>query len=54
LKAGLLPAFNLVGLPETEVKDSRDRLRAALQTQTAISTARSALLAIFLASSSTS
>ena len=26
-----LPAFNLVGLPETEVKESRDRVRAALQ-----------------------
>ncbi len=29
--AGGLPAFNLVGLPETEVKESRDRVRAALQ-----------------------
>src|SRR5438270_12183681 len=28
--AGGLPAFNLVGLPETEVKESRDRVRAAL------------------------
>ena len=27
--AGGLPAFNLVGLPETEVKESRDRDRAA-------------------------
>lgn len=27
-----LPAFTLVGLPETEVKESRDRVRAALQT----------------------
>jgi magnesium chelatase family protein len=27
-----LPAFNLVGLPETEVKESRERVRAALQT----------------------
>lgn len=27
-----LPAFNLVGLPETEVKESRDRVRAAIQT----------------------
>ena len=26
-----LPAFNLVGLPETEVKESKDRVRAALQ-----------------------
>ena len=26
-----LPAFNLVGLPETEVKESRERVRAALQ-----------------------
>jgi magnesium chelatase family protein len=26
-----LPAFNLVGLPETEVRESRDRVRAALQ-----------------------
>jgi magnesium chelatase family protein len=30
LAAGL-PAFNLVGLPETEVKESRDRVRAAIQ-----------------------
>ena len=29
--AGDLPAFDLVGLPETEVKESRDRVRAALQ-----------------------
>ena len=28
---GGLPAFNLVGLPDTEVKESRDRVRAALQ-----------------------
>src|SRR6188508_1535945 len=28
---GGLPAFNLVGLPETEVRESRDRVRAALQ-----------------------
>ena len=27
-----LPAFNLVGLPEAEVKESRDRVRAAIQT----------------------
>ncbi|RTL55744.1 MAG: ATP-dependent protease [Rhodocyclaceae bacterium] len=26
-----LPAFNLVGLPDTEVKESRDRVRAAIQ-----------------------
>jgi magnesium chelatase family protein len=26
-----LPAFNIVGLPETEVKESRDRVRAAIQ-----------------------
>ena len=26
-----LPAFNLVGLPETEVKESRERVRAAPQ-----------------------
>ena len=26
-----LPAFNLVGLPETEVKESRERVRSALQ-----------------------
>ena len=26
-----LPAFNLVGLPDTEVRESRDRVRAALQ-----------------------
>src|SRR5512132_2095297 len=30
--AGGLPAFNLVGLPDTEVKEARDRVRAALQT----------------------
>jgi magnesium chelatase family protein len=30
--AGGLPAFHLVGLPETEVKESRERVRAALQT----------------------
>jgi magnesium chelatase family protein len=29
--AGGLPGFNLVGLPDTEVKESRDRVRAALQ-----------------------
>jgi magnesium chelatase family protein len=27
-----LPAFHIVGLPETEVKESRERVRAALQT----------------------
>lgn len=27
-----LPSFTLVGLPEAEVKESRDRVRAALQT----------------------
>ena len=27
-----LPGFYIVGLPETEVKESRDRVRAALQT----------------------
>ena len=27
--AGGLPAFNLVGLPDTEVKESRDRVRAS-------------------------
>lgn len=26
-----LPAFTIVGLPDTEVKESRDRVRAALQ-----------------------
>ena len=26
-----LPAFNLVGLPETEVRESRERVRAALK-----------------------
>ena len=30
LAAGL-PAFNLVGLPDTEVKEARDRVRAAIQ-----------------------
>ncbi len=25
-----LPAFNMVGLPETSVKESRDRVRSAL------------------------
>src|SRR5207245_7352857 len=29
--AGGLPAFNLVGLPDTEVQESRERWRAALQ-----------------------
>lgn len=29
--AGGLPGFNLVGLPDTEVRESRDRVRAALQ-----------------------
>jgi len=29
--SGGLPAFNLVGLPEAEVRESRDRVRAALQ-----------------------
>ena len=29
--AGGLPAFNLVGLPDTEVRESRERVRAALQ-----------------------
>ena len=29
--AGGLPGVNLVGLPETEVKESRDRVRAAIQ-----------------------
>ena len=29
--AGGLPAFHLVGLPEAEVRESRDRVRAALQ-----------------------
>ncbi len=27
-----LPAFNIVGLPEAEVKESRERVRAAIQT----------------------
>ena len=26
-----LPSFTIVGLPETEVKEARDRVRAALQ-----------------------
>ncbi|QJP98791.1 magnesium chelatase subunit ChlI [Herbaspirillum rubrisubalbicans Os34] len=26
-----LPAFTIVGLPDTEVKEARDRVRAALQ-----------------------
>ncbi len=30
--AGGLPGFHIVGLPETEVKESRDRVRAALAT----------------------
>jgi magnesium chelatase family protein len=29
--SGGLPAFNLVGLPDTEVREARDRVRAALQ-----------------------
>ena len=29
--AGGLPAFTIVGLPEAEVKESKDRVRAALQ-----------------------
>jgi len=29
--AGGLPQFTIVGLPETEVKESKDRVRAALQ-----------------------
>ena len=29
--AGGLPSFQIVGLPETEVKESRDRVRAAIQ-----------------------
>ena len=29
--AGGLPAFHLVGLPEAEVREARDRVRAALQ-----------------------
>ena len=28
---GGLPSFTIVGLPETEVKEARDRVRAALQ-----------------------
>jgi magnesium chelatase family protein len=27
-----LPAFNLVGLPDTEVREARDRVRAAILT----------------------
>lgn len=27
-----LPSFTIVGLPETEVKESKDRVRAAIQT----------------------
>jgi magnesium chelatase family protein len=30
--AGGLPSFTIVGLPDTEVKEARDRVRAALQT----------------------
>jgi magnesium chelatase family protein len=30
--SGGLPAFNLVGLPDTEVREARDRVRAALNT----------------------
>lgn len=30
LSRAALPAFNIVGLPETEVKESRDRVRAAI------------------------
>ena len=30
--AGGLPSFTIVGLPDTEVKESRDRVRAAIQT----------------------
>ena len=30
--AGGLPGFNLVGLPDAEVRESKDRVRAALQT----------------------
>ena len=33
-----LPAFTLVGLPETEVKEARDRVRAASESGSAIST----------------
>jgi magnesium chelatase family protein len=29
--AGGLPAINIVGLPEAEVRESRDRVKAALQ-----------------------
>ena len=29
--AGGLPSFALVGLPDTEVKEARDRVRAAIQ-----------------------
>ena len=31
ISPAVCPAFNLVGLPDTEVKESRDRVRAALQ-----------------------
>ena len=30
--AGGLPSFSIVGLPDTEVKESRDRVRSAIQT----------------------
>jgi magnesium chelatase family protein len=30
--ANCLPSFTIVGSPETEVKESKDRVRAALQT----------------------
>ena len=30
LSRASLPAFNIVGLPDTEVKESRDRVRAAI------------------------
>lgn len=30
LSRAALPAFNIVGLPDTEVKESRDRVRAAI------------------------
>ena len=29
--SGGLPAFHLVGLPEAEVREARDRVRAAIQ-----------------------
>lgn len=32
-----LPSFTLVGLPDTEVRESRDRVRAAIQTSGLIS-----------------